>query len=487
LPLTTPLGCGCAALVGLAFAISTGGGSTVQGENPSAGLISYWSFDDNTADSAWLFTADRGGAEDNLKSVGGSARYAPGKVGRAILLDGQHLNATFSPDVRLAPTYTIEAWIKPTVPARPRQGLYAVWGAEEAYQLTICGTQVSLRHKQEDSVPVRAQGGEVAAGRWQHVAAVADAKSRRLTVYLDGRSVATQPYDGTLLKTSREPLAVGDSAADSNKQCGYAGYLDELAVWNVALTPDQIGEHYRSPHRRFGLVRKTLRQTVLDDRPEGYWQLDEVQGTTVRDASGRGIHGTCRPGVQLGRPGIVSVPDNRAAALDGAGACIDLGDLDAIDGLGAITVEAWIRWEDPGGKCHGVAVFLRKETVLAFGTGWTGQNSASPTVRKARFWINAGGAWLHSDNGTTDVDDGRWHHVAGVYDGDFVRIYVDGIQESCRKIGRKRLSSNANPLMIGSAGGGGEFYPGLIDEVAVYGRALSPTEVYEHYVFGTSE
>ncbi len=75
----------------------------------------------------------------------------------------------------------------------------------------------------------------------------------------------------------------------------------------------------------------------------------------------------------------------------------------------------------------------------------------------------------------------------GVYSGDFTRIYVDGIQEHCRKISRVTLSSNANPLIIGSAGGGGEFYPGLIDEVAVYSRALSPTEVYEHYVFGTSE
>jgi hypothetical protein len=459
----------------------------VRGEDQSAGLISYWNFDDNTADSAWLFTADSGAAEDNLKLVGGPARYAPGKVGRAILLDEQRLIAKFSPDVRMAPTYTIEAWIKPNSLGNTQQQLFANWGEEKGYELSLCDRQVRLRHKQENGEQVLVQGGAIEPNRWQHVAAVADAEARRLTVYLDGTPVATQPYDGTLQHTSREPLGVGDSDGEPDEQCRYTGYLDELAVWDVALTPDQIAEHDRIPQRRFGLVGKTLRQVVLDDQPEGYWQLDELEGTTVQDASGRGYDGTCRPGVQLGRHGIASVPDNRAAALNGAGACIDLGNVEAINGLDAITVEAWMRWDDPGGKCRGVAAFLRKESVLAFGTGWAGSNSASASVRKARFWINAGGSWLHSDNGTTDVDDGRWHHVAGVYDGDFVRIYVDGIQESCRKIGRVTLSSNANPLIIGSAGGGGEFFPGLIDEVAVYSRALSPTEVYEHYVFGTSE
>ncbi len=459
----------------------------LRGEDQSVGLISYWNFDDNTADSAWLFTADHGAAEDNLKPIGGPARYAPGKVDRAILLDGQYLVAKFSPDARLAAAYTIEMWIKPSSPDEPQQQLCANWGDEKGYQLALCGGQVSLRHMQNNGEQVLVQGGEVVSNRWQHVAAVADAEARQLTVYLDGTPVATQPYDGTLRHTSREPLGVGDSAENLDEQRRYTGYLDELAVWDTALTPHQIAGHYRIPQRRFGLVGKTLRQVVLDDQPEGYWQLDELEGTKVRDASGRGYDGTCRPGVQLGRPGIASVPNNRSAALNGAGACIDLGDVDTINGLDAITVEAWMCWDDPGGKCRGVAAFLRKESVLAFGTGWAGGNSASATVRKARFWINAGGTWLHSDNGTTDVDDGRWHHVAGVYDGDFVRIYVDGIQESCRKIGRVTLSSTPNPLIIGSAGGRGEFYPGLIDEVAVYSRALSPTEVYEHYVFGTSE
>jgi hypothetical protein len=77
--------------------------------------------------------------------------------------------------------------------------------------------------------------------------------------------------------------------------------------------------------------------------------------------------------------------------------------------------------------------------------------------------------------------------MAGTYDGEYLRIYVDGIQERCRKVGQVVLSSNANPLFIGSAGGHGEFFPGAIDEAAVYDRALSATEVYEHYVFGCSE
>ena len=463
------------------------GAAAVQDPATSGGLVSYWSFDGNTADGAWLYAANSGVAEDNLKSLGGPPQYLPGKVGRAILLDGSHLAARFSPDVALGPSYTIEAWIKP---ARLEAGWHRFvlnWGSEKGYHFAIHDKQVSLYHCQGNGEEPHPEGGTVVEGTWQHIAAVADENARRLTVYLDGKPVANLPYDGTINPTTHEGLGVGDSAGGPGEDSKYVGCLDELAIWNRPLSDAQVEAHYRNPQERFGLAGNTFRPVLLDDKPEGYWQLDESDGSAIGDASGNGHEGTCRGAVVLGRPGIPSLPGHHAAELDGRGACIDLGDLDAIDGLEALSVEAWVRWREPPGGLQGVAAFLRKEQVFAFGAGWYGDNSASNTSRKARFWINSGGRWLHSDNGTTDVDDGRWHHVAGVYDGKFLRIYVDGIQESAREVGSVALSSNANRLFIGSAGGGGEFYPGLIDEAAVYTRALSATEVYEHYVFGSSE
>jgi len=458
-----------------------------QAETRPDGLVSYWSFDDNTADSVWLYSANIGVAEDNLRHLGGPAQYVPGIVGRAIRLNRSYLTARFSPDVKLGPSYTIEAWIKPGEMANQWQRLVLHWGGEKGYHFGIRDRQVSLYHKQTDGEEPHAEGGTVVEDRWQHVAAVADAQRKRLAVFLDGSVVAELPYDGTVADTSREPLGVGDSAGGPGEDFRYRGAIDELAVWNVALSDETIRLHFEQPHARFGLVMRTFRQVVLDDGPLGYWPLDDSEGDTVEDLSGNGYTGTCLGGVVLGHPAGVSVPDGRAAATDGVDDHIDVGDLDPLDGAEAISVEAWVRWIEPPDGFHGVAAALRKEQVFAFGTGWIGNNSASDTQRNARFWVHSDNGWLHSDNGTTDIDDGHWHHMAGTYDGEHLRIYVDGIQESHRKVGRVVLSSSANPLFIGSAGGHGEFFPGGIDEAAVYDRALSATEVYEHYVFGCSE
>lgn len=455
-----------------------------QAETPSDGLVSYWSFDDNTADSAWLYSTNAGASEDNLQHPGGPAQYVPGIVGRAIRLDGSYLTAGFSEDVKLGPSYTVEAWIRPGEMTNPLQRLVLHWGGEKGYHFGVRDRRGSLHHKQADGQEPHPEGGAVVEDKWQHVAAVADAQRKRLAVFLDGRVVAESPYDGTIAETTNEPLGVGDSASIPDEDSRYRGAIDELAIWNVALPDEAIRRHFEQPKARFELVRRTFRRVVLDDGPLGYWPLDEPEGDTVEDLSGNRHTGKCLGGVLLGQPAGASVPDGRAAITDGVDDSIHVGDLDPLDGAKAISVEAWVRWIDPPDGFQGVAAALRKEQVFAFGTGWIGDNSASDSQRKARFWIHTDNGWSHSDNGTTDVDDGRWHHMAGTYDGEYLRVYVDGIQESYRKVGRVALSSNTNPLFIGSAGGGGEFFPGAIDEAAVYDRALSATEVYEHYVFG---
>ena len=76
----------------------------------------------------------------------------------------------------------------------------------------------------------------------------------------------------------------------------------------------------------------------------------------------------------------------------------------------------------------------------------------------------------------------RWIHMAGVYDGEWMTLYVDGVV-----IGRRRQTGmihvDDNPLTIGAEENGpeshvvdGEFQ-GQIDEVRLYNRALGPSEI----------
>lgn len=77
--------------------------------------------------------------------------------------------------------------------------------------------------------------------------------------------------------------------------------------------------------------------------------------------------------------------------------------------------------------------------------------------------------------GTTTILNTGWHHIAGTFDGTFVKIYVDGVMENSVNIAGTTMSGTAN-LMIG-ANNYGSAGKGIIDEVRVYNRALSSAEI----------
>jgi len=74
--------------------------------------------------------------------------------------------------------------------------------------------------------------------------------------------------------------------------------------------------------------------------------------------------------------------------------------------------------------------------------------------------------------GDMPVNDGKWHHLAGVYDGSKLYLYVDGVEDiSANASGSIQLSQQ--PFLIGGYNG----YNGLIDDVQLYNRGLSPGEI----------
>jgi len=78
-----------------------------------------------------------------------------------------------------------------------------------------------------------------------------DADTLTGTVFLNGVEVGSGAFDGTLATTLTEGLGVGDSA--SAPALNYVGLLDELAVWETALTPSQIASHYLAGAEGYGL------------------------------------------------------------------------------------------------------------------------------------------------------------------------------------------------------------------------------------------
>jgi hypothetical protein len=80
---------------------------------------------------------------------------------------------------------------------------------------------------------------------------------------------------------------------------------------------------------------------------------------------------------------------------------------------------------------------------------------------------------------------GHWYHVVGVYDGNDVIIYVDGVEEGRSTIGFVVSYTSPDPLSIGSKFSGWVF-DGLIDEVAIWNRGLSGAEVQAIFDAGSA-
>jgi hypothetical protein len=82
---------------------------------------------------------------------------------------------------------------------------------------------------------------------------------------------------------------------------------------------------------------------------------------------------------------------------------------------------------------------------------------------------------------TDPVPKGVWTHLAGVYDGAVARLYVNG-QEAGSKALTGRFEADTSPVILGGNGNDAsgvptELFPGRIDELMLYARALSAAEI----------
>lgn len=210
--------------------------------------------------------------------------------------------------------------------------------------------------------------------------------------------------------------------------------------------------------------------TVLADGPQAYWRLGEAGGTSMHDAAGS-YAGTYVNAPALGRAGIVS--DDTAVGFDGVG---QYAQVPFAAGLNTptFTVEAWARVTGGAGAYR--AVVSSRDPVSAGGDGYilyAGSND------RWQFWLGPGSTGWTVLTGPPVVA-GHWTHLVGTYDGSTARLYVDGALAASRATAY--VVNGRQPLRIGAgATGAPQFYfPGSIDEVAVYAKPLDAARVAAH-------
>lgn len=224
---------------------------------------------------------------------------------------------------------------------------------------------------------------------------------------------------------------------------------------------------------------------VLADDPIGYWRFEETSGSLAADTSVTGADATYEVTLELGLESVQPRLGSAAGFDDQGDTENDFVQLSQPLSIGSSsnTVEAWFR-VDPGLLEAGERGGLILGNFGASGSGIS--NWEIHTDGRLRVYWNSGQIDAF---GSTNFSDGNWHHVAVVRDtgADTFVAYVDGAVELTTASAGSDITFTASALhRIGSDNRAGTpvVFNGAIDEVAVYDRALTPTEVNEHYLAG---
>ena len=205
--------------------------------------------------------------------------------------------------------------------------------------------------------------------------------------------------------------------------------------------------------------------SVASTAPTGLvaaYSFDAGSGTVLTDVSGNGNNGT------INGASWTAGHDGQALSFNGTSNVVVVNDSASLDLTNGMTLEAWVR---PTSVMSGWKAIMQKEPDIYFLNGNTAANH-----------VGIGGTFggecctvLQSPSG---LAVNQWAHVAGTYDGTTLRLYVNGTQVSSQAV-TGAVQVNGLPLRIGGNTYGSEFFPGLIDNLRIYNRALSAAEVQQ--------
>jgi hypothetical protein len=213
---------------------------------------------------------------------------------------------------------------------------------------------------------------------------------------------------------------------------------------------------------------------VIADSPALYLRLGESGGATVHDEIG-GMDGTIAGSCTFNVVGAIAGDPDGALQFDGTTCKITLpADGFAFPGTASFTVESWVSTSMDASFHH----VFSKETrdaqnpidgygVLVSPTGFTFERVVATmgNLKTPAYLVSPG-----------------FHHFVAVYTGSEMRIYVDGSLAGTLPDTRSMNAIAAPPIIGGSTVG--NFYKGVIDELAVYPVALSAARIALHHRLG---
>ena len=434
------------------------------------GMISYWKFEEGSGPTA-LDSAD---ANDGTL-VNGPAWTTTGKVGGALSFDGENDYVEIidtNPSLNLG-HITVSAWIFPRMPS----------GSGAAYHYIDKRTPGPPWNFEEYTAYVRGNGqfevgvittgglvyfpsstGVVNMNEWSHVAFTWDGGT--LKVFHNGTPIGQTSGSGNIVSNS-QPIILGTRADLAHYF--FDGLLDEVAIYDRALSTEEIVQHYLNGLDDLGYEVECVPSGMVS------WWPGDGYANDITD----GNDGTLKNGATY-VPGKVDL----AFSFDGLDDFVEIPDSDSLDTGTQFTIDAWFNTNDVDKIDPGTG--SPTQTIIMYGYDpEDGKNNPlSISDGKLSFVVRGYGLGFEDLVGTTSVNNNTWYHAAVTYDGTTAKLYLNGALEDS-KLSSMNMNTNSR-VTIGRYQNPRYFnknfhFDGLIDEVEIFNRALPASEIQAIY------
>jgi Concanavalin A-like lectin/glucanases superfamily len=440
--------------------------------------ISHYTFDEVSGDAI-----DSGSAKINLSMP--TTSRTKGKLGRG-------LSTTAYPDYPPVATtsLTVTGWFFFKAGGEHADlGLYQPSEGNGSYQFRLgsfaCGeacedTMLGFSRMPVDSNPYQYGASTTVASfvssasfinRWHHLAGTYSSSGWEF--YLDGTLLSTSSDTGMPQVISPRLHFLDASPLKP---------VDEVRIYDKKLTASEILNIYnttKSSVSSYGTLGTSTNSLPVSNGLVAYYSFD---GKTI---STTGATTTTQDVIGGNNASFTNMSTTTSRVLGKVGQAItfDGGDdkltVSTATALAPkpLSVSFWAKSNRPVSTYYGP---IGMTTIESWTEGW---GFYTPGSSEMRFFVEG-----YSTNyaAFTNLNPQVWHHYVGVWDGNNIYLYVDGVRGSVTDTYSGAISIT-NPLYIGSVDGQSSYdWQGPVDEVRIYNRALSPKEIITLYKMGSN-
>lgn len=427
-----------------------------------SGLVGFWSFDEGIG----VYTDDKS-ENSNICYLNNTddTNWVLGKSATAVYLDGisQYVHCHDHSSMNMGiHDFSISMWIKPSSfgylqtyvskyksiggPLDPKSGWY------------ICCDDISPHKKitfkylsKNGTIRMLTSNTELIADEWFHVVVVHENIGQDY-IYINN------VLDNSAVSYSENVDCTSEFRMGFNDLLYLSSIFDEVRLYNRVLSTVEINALNVNPGGEYiDLVSDLV----------GHWGFSEGYGTiTTMDESVNSNDGTLN---NMDDNDWVNGVCGTAIKFNGTDIYVNCGHDSSLDITGNFTISAWIKLDLNATGCNYVLCKRgTSDTDMQYGVMW----SDTANALKCGFE----NAWRGS-TAPNAILPGWWYHVGIVYNQVDIRYYIDGMLSEVPYVTSGSITSDTHDFIVGKCNPANCHFDGIIDEIRIYNRDLSVTEI----------